>query len=194
MGSKGKQRDRIDFSKDDMTFFRSLRKPYDIQIFLNSIPYDPLPGTSSPRVVLRERKANCFEGALFAAAGLRALGHKPVIVDMVADNDDDHIVAVFKEGDGYGAIAKSNTTVLRFREPVYRSVRELVMSYFDFYFNIHGEKTMRSYSNPIDLSRFDNREWMTSDENLDFIGDYLNEIMHNKILNSETDSGLELCR
>ncbi|HUI30595.1 MAG TPA: hypothetical protein VLX91_10290 [Candidatus Acidoferrales bacterium] len=191
----------LSLTKKEINFFGQFKKPYDIQIFLNEIPYDAKPGTSSPSGVIRERKANCFEGALFGAAALRMLGHKPLIVDMIADNDDDHVVAVFKYDNFYGAIAKSNTTILRFREPVYRTLRELVMSYFDFYINTIGEKTLRSYSNPVDLSRFDNRNWMTTEENLDFIGDYLSGIRHNKILTarqirslSRADAGLvKLC-
>ncbi len=170
------------FRKDELNFLHKFTKPHDIQLFLNDIEYDPVPGTGSPRIVIRERKANCFEGALFGAAALRMLGHKPLIVDTIADNDDDHVVTIFRKGGHYGAIAKSNTTVLRYREPVYRTLRELVMSYFDFYFNIKGEKTMRSYSNPVDLSKFDKRNWMTTEENLDFIGDYLNDIKHKRIL------------
>ena len=162
--------------------FRRVRSPHDIQAFLNKIPYDAAPGTSSPRIVASEQRANCFEGALFAAAALRGLGYKPLIVDMIAENDDDHVFALFKRGGYYGAVAKSNTTMLRYREPVYRSLRELVMSYFDFYFNIKGQKSLRSYSNPVDLSRFDKRNWMTTEENLDYIGDYLNEVKHHPIL------------
>lgn len=168
--------------KNETKVFHRFRKPYDIQEFLNAIPYDPDSGTSSPGVVALEQKANCFEGSLFAAAALRLLGYKPLIVDMMAENDDDHVVALFKHGKYYGAVAKSNTTMLRYREPVYRSLRELVMSYFDFYFNIKGQKSLRSYSNPVDLSRFDERDWMTTAENLDYIGDYLYEVKHHEIL------------
>lgn len=157
-------------------------KPHHIQAFLNSIPYKAEAGTISPREVMRRREANCFEGALFAAAALRTLGHKPLIVDMTADNDDDHVIALFKRSGYFGAVAKSNTTMLRYREPVYRTLRELVMSYFDFYINTYGEKTLRSYSKPVDLSRFDRNGWMITDDNLDYIGDYLNEVKHTKVL------------
>ncbi len=201
MRSRNIEKIRRAFTRDELLVFRQFNKPNDIQIFLNEIPYDPEPGTSSPRVVIREGKANCFEGALFGAAALRVLGHKPLIVDMIAGDDDDHVVAVFKLDNCYGAIAKSNTTVLRYREPVYRTLRELVMSYFDFYFNLLGEKTLRSYSNPVDLSKFDKQDWMTTEGNLDFVGDYLNEIGHKKILTtkqirslSRTDESLvKLC-
>jgi len=170
------------FTGDEVVFLRRFKKPQDIQEFLDSIPYDPVPGTSSPRAVLHERKANCFEGALFAAAALRVLGYKPLIVDMIAHNDDDHVFALFKRQNCYGAVAKSNTTMLRYREPVYRTLRELVMSYFDFYVNSIGEKTLRGYSKPVDLSVFDGQKWMVTDGSLDFIGDYLNRIRHVKIL------------
>ena len=170
------------FTKRELNILKTFKRPRDIQDFLNAISYDEIPGTSSPRIVLRDRRANCFEGALFAAAALRMLGRRPVIVDMIAHNDDDHVIALFREGKYYGAVAKSNTTMLRYRDPVFRSVRELAMSYFSFYFNIKGEMTLRSYSIPVDLSRFDGREWVTTDENLDYIGDYLNEVRHYEII------------
>lgn len=170
------------FRKEELTLLKRFRKPHDIQTYLNDTVYDGVPGTSSPRVVLRQGRANCFEGALFAAAALRMLGHKPLIVDMIAKNDDDHVIALFKQNGYYGAVAKSNTTMLRYREPVFRSLRELAMSYFPFYFNIKGDMTLRSYSNPVDLSRFDRNEWMTTAENLDYIGDYLCEVKHHELL------------
>ena len=189
---RGKSRDKSVFTEDELKLFRKFKEPYDIQLFLNEIPYDASPGTSSSKVVLREKRANCFEGALFGAAALRMLGHKPLIVDMIAVNDDDHVMAIFKRDGNYGAVAKSNTTVLQYREPVYHTLRELVMSYFDFYFNISGEKSLRSYSNPVNLSKFDKQNWMTTEENLDFIGDYLNEIKHNKILSTKQVRKLNL--
>lgn len=173
-------------SRDERKSFERFKSPFDIQLFLNGIKYNPDYITSSPRVILQKKMANCFEGALFAAAVLRMLGHKPLIVDLMAENDDDHVIAVFKQNNLYGAVAKSNTTTLRFREPVYRSIRELVMSYFDFYFNTLGDKSLRSYSNPVNLSRFDKFDWMTTDEDLEFIGDYLFTIKHNNILNAKS--------
>lgn len=173
------------FSNEEIKFLKSFKRPYDIQVYLNKIKYNPEPGTSSTRVVIERGSANCFEGALFAAAALRFMGHKPLIVDMIAVNDDDHVVAVYKQNGHFGAVAKSNTTLLKLREPVYRTLRELVMSYFDFYFNTIGEKSLRSYSNPVNLSRFDKYNWMTTDENLDFIGDYLYEVKHHKMLTTK---------
>ena len=131
------------------------------------------------------KQANCFEGALFAAAALRVLGFKPLIVDMMSENDDDHVIAVFKKENYFGAVAKSNTKLLRYREPVYRTLRELIMSYFDFYFNTLGEKSLRSYSNPVNLAKFDKYNWMTTDEDLEFIGDYLYKIQHHNVLNKQ---------
>lgn len=176
-----KQNIKSGFSKDELKVFSSFKKPHDIQLFLNDIKYNPEYVTRSPKMVLKHKVANCFEGALFAAAALRMLGNKPLIVDMMAKNDDDHVISVFKKNGLWGAVAKSNTTVLRFREPVYRTVRELVMSYFDFYFNTLGEKSLISYSNPVDLSKFDKYNWMTTENDLEFMGDYLFEIHHNEI-------------
>jgi hypothetical protein len=113
---------------------------------------------------------------------LRQLGHPPRLVDIRSWNDDDHVIAVFKERGHWGAVAKSNYTVIRFREPVYRTLRELVMSYFDVYFNPIGQKTMRSYSLPLDLRQFDKRRWMTTDEDLEYIGDKLNAMRHIPVL------------
>ena len=131
-----------------------------------------------PRWVIKKKSAHCFEGALFAAAVLDYIGYKPLIVDMRAYNDDDHVIAVFREDGFWGAVAKSNFTSLRFREPVYRSLRELIMSYFDFFFNINGYKSLRSYSLPFDLTAFNHRNWATSDEDLEYIGDKIESLHH----------------
>lgn len=104
---------------------------------------------------------------------------------MISENDDDHVIALFKQNNFYSAITKSNTQLLRFRELSYKSLRGLVMTYFDFYFNIFGEKSLRSYSNPVNLSMFDNKNWVTTDEDLEFIGDYLYSIKHHKIIYSK---------
>ena len=183
---------KYNFSSDELNVLKNLRSPSGIQKFLNKTRYNPDYITCSPRKIIKSRTANCFEGALFAAAALRVLGHRPIIVDLIAENDDDHVIAVFKQNNCFGAIAKSNTTVLRFREPVYRTIRELVMSYFDFYFNTLGEKSLRSYSIPVDLSKFDKYNWMTTDEDLEFIGDYLFTIKHYPILTKKNIKQLSL--
>ena len=161
---------------------RRLDTPIKVQLYLNGLGYDAVPGTRSPRWVIRERKANCFEGALLAAAALGFHGRPPLLADLRATNDDDHVLAVFKTDGSFGAVAKSNYTTLRFREPVYRSMRELVMSYFDFYFNPLGEKTLREYSRPMSLKRFEKDEWLTTDEDISVIGDALDGMKHYRVL------------
>ena len=160
------------------TLFRGLDSPFAIQRYLDGLGYDDRKGTRSPLWAAREGKANCFEGALFAAAALRALGYRPLIVDLVGRNDDDHVIAVFKRRGHWGAVAKSNFPLLRFREPVYRTIRELVMSYFDVCVNTKGMKSLRSYSRSFSLARFDRRGWMTTEEDIGYIGDALNAARH----------------
>ena len=168
----------MNWTTDELTFLKTLPDPYSIQEFLDSIAYNPNYECRSPRWVIRKKSAHCFEGALFAAAALSFSGYKPLIVDMKAWNDDDHVIAVFRNNGHWGAVAKSNFTTLRYREPVYRTLRELVMSYFDFYFNLNGDKSLRSYSRPLDLTIYNNREWTTTDEDLEFIGDKLESMYH----------------
>ncbi len=160
----------------------ALKTPLQIQAFLDATPYSTEPVYRSPLSVLRDRRAHCFDGALLAAAALRAQGEAPLIVDMRAENDDDHILTIFKRGGCFGAVAKSNTTVLRFREPVYRNLRELVMSYFDLYYNLNGDKALREYSVPIDLRQYDRIDWMSRDAGLDAIAERLDTIHHHALL------------
>jgi hypothetical protein len=164
------------------TLFRGLDSPHRVQRFLDRLDYDDRPGTRSPLWTAREEAANCFEGALFAAAALRALGHRPLLVDLVGRNDDDHVIAVFKRRGHWGALAKSNFAVLRYREPVYRTVRELAMSYFDICFNTKRRKSLRSYSLPFSLARFDRRDWVHTEEDIGYIGDALNATRHFRMI------------
>ena len=148
------------------------------------MPYH-LAGTAwSPRRVLRERTAHCLEGAVFAAAALRVLGFPPLLLDLEAVQDTDHVVAVFQVRGHWGAIAKSNFSGLRYREPVYRSLRELVMSYWDGYINLRGDRTLRAYAAPVNLARFDRARpgWMTSEDDLWWIPEHLLEIPHTRLL------------
>lgn len=161
---------------------RALKTPAGVQRFLDDIPYH-LAGTAwSPRKVLQERTAHCFEGAVFAAAALRVLGFPPLILDLEADQDTDHVLAVFKMRGHWGAIAKSNFSGCRYREPVYRTLRELALSYFHVYFNLRGERTLRRYSQPVNLARFDRQSWMTSEKDIWFIAEYLVDIPHQPLL------------
>jgi hypothetical protein len=157
---------------------RAFKTPAGIQRFLDDMPYH-LAGTAwSPRKVLREKTAHCLEAATFAAAALRALGFPPLILDLEADQDTDHVIAIFKSRGHWGAIAKSNFTGCRYREPVYRTLRELALSYFNIYFNLRGERTLRRYSRPVNLVRFDRRHWMTCEKDIWFIAEYLCDIPH----------------
>jgi hypothetical protein len=170
------------WTSDEIKFLKTMKDPDKIQGFLDSIDYNPSYECRSPRWVIKKRSAHCFEGALFAAAALEFIGYPPLIVDLKAFNDDDHVIAVFKEREHWGAVAKSNFTTLRFREPVYRSLRELVMSYFDFYFNLNRDKSLRSYSVPLDLTRYNSREWSTTDEDLEYIGNNLEQLRHYQVI------------
>jgi hypothetical protein len=165
------------------------KNPAEIQGFINTLKYRPDGGAVSPLVVERTRKANCFDGAVFAAAALENLGFPPLIVDLVAKRDDDHVIAVYRSG-GWGAVAQSNTTMLRGREPVYRSVRELVMSYFDGYFNVKGYKSLRSYSAPVNLRRFDSLEWRTTENRLDLVEEYLYKVRHYPLITKQLERKL----
>ncbi|MBU0757665.1 MAG: transglutaminase-like domain-containing protein [Nanoarchaeota archaeon] len=178
------------FTKQELSFFHTFTSPNDIQVFLDSCSYNTDKIIRSPRYVIKTKKAHCQDGATFAAAALRLMGHRPLIVDLVAVNDDDHILAVFKKNGKWGAIGKSNFTTLRFREPLYRTIRELVMSYFDFYFNSIGEKTLRTYSLPLDLSIFDKDDWMTTEEDTEYIGDYIMKRKHFNILSKKEEKSL----
>lgn len=149
-------------NREETRFLRSLRPAWRIQEYLDQLEYD-VAGVQqrSPRDVLRERSAQCLDGALLAAAALRVQGQPPLLLDLEAVRDDDHVLAIFKRNGCWGAIAKSNYVGLRFREPIYRSLRELALSYFEVYFNLEREKSLRRYSAPLDLSRFDGHAWMT---------------------------------
>jgi len=171
------------WTKVELSFLEKLDTPLKIQRFLDSLPYDSEERCRSPRFVIKDRIAHCMEGALFASAVLRLHGYGCKVLDIRAVRDDDHVIALYKRGNLWGAVAKSNFSGLRFREPVYRNLRELVMSYFEFYFNIAGEKTMRSYSVPVDLRRFDKIEWMIADFDLFEIGDYLDSVRHFPVVN-----------
>src|SRR5262245_10804761 len=155
---------------------RTLSTPEKIQKYLDDLPYNTeKKGDTcrSPRLVVEYNTAHCFEGALFAAAALRANGRPPWILDLEAVRDVDHVIAVYRTNGCWGAIAKSNYAGLRFRSPVYRTLRELALSYFEHYYNLKGEKTLRAYSRPVSLARFDAIEWTTSDEPLWAIPEYL---------------------
>ena len=170
---------------------RRLAPPWRIQKFLDELDYD-VRGEScrSPRRVLRERKVQCMDGALFAAAALRVQGQKPLILDLEAVQDDDHVLALYRVNGLWGAIARSNYSGLRFREPLFESVRGLVLSYVEGYFNLRRQKTLRRYSKPFDLSFFDRRGWMTTEEDLWEIPNHLVGIRHYRLLSRAQERSL----
>jgi len=174
--------DHFGFTAKEWRKLRSLKDPYGIQRFLDAMPYHLADTAWSPRVALRENTAHCFEGAMLAAAALRINGFKPLVFDLEAERDTDHVVAIYRINGHWGAVAKSNFTGCRYREPVYRTLRELAMSYFEVYFNLRKERSLRTFSRPVNLSRFDRMEWMTTEKALWFVSDYLYTISHYKLL------------
>ena len=170
------------FTPAELRKLRSLKDPYGIQRLLDDTPYHLADTAWSPRRVLREQTSHCLEGAIFAAAALRALGFPPLIIDFEAEHDTDHVLAVYRVKGHWGAVAKSNYTGCRYREPVYRSLRELAMSYFNIYFNMRGERTLRNFSLPVNLARFDQLKWMTTEDPIWFIPNHLCDIHHYKLL------------
>jgi hypothetical protein len=174
----------VSWTDDEKELLKSLDTPWKIQCYLDSLSYNASDECKSPRYVIKNKKAHCSEGALFASACLQFHGYKPILMDLRADKnlDDDHILAIFNEEKYSGAIAKSNYSGLTFREAIYKNNRELALSYFEDYFNSKGQKTLREYSPFLTLTIFDNRNWQTTDEDLNYIGEYLDELPHKKIL------------
>lgn len=171
------------------------RTPAEIQDFLNKL------GTNfeengetcrSPRRVCSVGRAHCLEGAMLAADYLTRIGHRPLLVHLAAkDPDDDHVIAVFRQRGFWGAISKSNHAVLRYREPIYRTIRELVLSYFHEYFlQKGGKKTLRSFTHPVNLSRFEHLNWRTAEEDLWELSDALTNAPHTSILTPAQIRGL----
>ncbi|MBI4732028.1 MAG: hypothetical protein HY781_07880 [Chloroflexi bacterium] len=178
-------------SPDERKLLDGLNSPTKIQSFLNGIPYSADEFYRCPLRVLRERKAHCFDGALFAAMALRRIGRPPLILELIPNaRDDDHILALFKKNDHWGAVAQSNFTGLRYREPVYRSLRELVMSYFEDFFNTAGEKTLVGYRGPINLKVFDDLDWMSSDAGLERLSTLIDRYRIQPVITDEMAASL----
>jgi hypothetical protein len=178
--------DHFGLTPKEFRKLRSLKTPHGIQQFLDAMPYHLADTGWSPRIVLRENTSHCFEGAMFAAAALRANGYPPLVIDLEAEHDTDHVVAVYRQHGHWGAIAKSNYTGCRYREPVYRTLRELALSYFEVYFNLRRERTLRRFSRPVNLARFDRLEWITTEKPLWFVAEYLFTIRHFNLLRPGT--------
>lgn len=165
--------DQLDnyLTKPQLATLQGLDTPLKIQAFLDECLYPSTDGNRCPVQVLEDRTAHCLDGALFAAAALQRLGHPPRLVDLLPEpgTDDDHLLAIFKVNGRYGALAKSNFTGLRMREPVYRGLRELVMSYFESYFNMDGHKTLRGYTRPFNLDSMGDVPWISSEAGADAV-------------------------
>lgn len=177
-------------SKKDTQLIKKLNSPKKIQDFISNLEmnFDYIKDTcQSPKQVLKSKKAHCIEGAILAAAILSYHGHKPLLLDLEATKDDyDHVIAIFKQHKHWGAISKTNHSVLRYREPIYKTLRELVLSYFHEYFlNENGKKTLRKYSKPVNLSMFNYLNWISSDDEVWFIPEHLTKIKHYPILNKK---------
>lgn len=177
---------------EERAIWEGLGSPALIQAFLDQLDYRGEETNRAVARVLRERQAHCLDGGVFAAAALRRLGYRPVIVDLLPEpgTDDDHVLAIYRSGGGIGAVAKSNFAGLRFREPVYRNLRELVMSYFEVYFNAQGQKTLRWYTRPLNLATLDRLMWQTEDAGVDAIEVLLPQLRRVTLLAPEQAAGL----
>jgi hypothetical protein len=171
------------WSREERAALGRLSTPRRIQDLLDQFAYRAEDAPASPRRALAERRAHCLDGALLAAAALRFHGAPPWLLDLRAVRDDDHVVAVFRERGGWGAIAKSNFVGLRYREPIHRSLRELVLTYFEPYYNLRRQRTLRQYSaRPLDLRRFDRLRWEFDEAAAPRIAARLDEAPHRPLL------------
>jgi hypothetical protein len=170
------------FTPTELRKLRSLKTPLGVQRALDKMPYHLANTAWSPRRVLAENSAHCYEGALFAAAALRANGYPSLLFDLEAEHDTDHVIAIYRQNGHWGAVAKSNFTGCRGRDPVYRTLRELALSYFHLYFNLRRERTLRRFSVPFDLKYFDSQYWMTTEKPVWFVAEHLFTIRHFPIL------------
>ena len=172
------------FTKQELKLISKLNTPSKVQKFLDKIPYNFKDTTWSFRKVVKNKTANCLEGALFAAVILSQHGFKPLIICMEAKEDIDHNIFIYKKNGKFGSVAISRDKKLRGRKPVYKTIRALIMSYYPYYYNYYtGDKsdiTLRGFSDPIDLSKF-KKDWITSKKNLSFIEDFLYKIPYKKL-------------
>ena len=176
------------FKLKEFDIFKKLDTPSKIQDFIDQIPinFEKNGETCrSPLMVLKNNEAHCLEGALLAAAIFLYHGQRPLLLDLVTTpNDDYHTVALFKEAGKWGAISKTNHAYLRYRDPVFKNTRELVMSYFNEYFLDSGQKTLRSYSDSFDLTKF-GENWLVAKNDLWNIAEALDNAKHYKILTAK---------
>jgi hypothetical protein len=173
--------------KKELGILKKLNTPAKIQDFLNQMPmnFEKRGETClSPMSVLEKKICHCAEGATLAALALRVNGYLPLLLDLTANkNDFDHVVAVYQKDGKWGAVSKTNHAALRYREPIYNSIRELAISYFHEYLDNQGRKNLRSFSPVVNLKRFDKLSWMTTRKDIDYIVEYLADIRHFPLLN-----------
>ena len=174
------------FTDKEIKFLESLNTPAKVQDYLNSIPFNfeknGVDTIKSPLRSMREKNVHCFEGALLGAFILSLNGYKHMLLHLKTTKHDlDHVITLFKVGEYWGALSKTNHNILRYREPVYKNVRELVMSYFHEYFLNDGAKTLRSYSEPLDLSKL-KKGWEVSLEDLWIMDRALDQKNHHDIV------------
>jgi len=182
---KKASRAALGLSRREYATLRRLRSPEKIQQFLYRLKQNFEPdgdSCNSVRVVLRKRRAHCIEGAMLAACALWIHGEPPLLLDFQAVHDFDHVVAVFRRNGRWGAISKTNGIGLRWRDPVYRSLRELAMSYLHEYYNKRDRKTLRTYSRPYDLRRMKPGDWVTAEDGAWSLVDNLEATRHYKLM------------
>jgi hypothetical protein len=177
-----KKLQELNWSKGELAALKRLSNPDKVQSFIDALPYRCEDGHLSARAAIRDGCAHCFDGALLAAAALERAEFAPTLIDLCAIRDDDHIICAYVYRKRWGAVAKSNFPGLRFREPIYRSPRELVLSYFEFYFNLEGEKSLRNFSAPLKLPIRSRLDWECDDRAGDVVVDLLTAQPHYPIL------------
>ena len=187
------KRKNCTWSQAEKSILKRLSNPERIQSYLDSLKYNITDLTRSAREVIRTGQAHCFDGAMFAAAALEFNGFTPLLIDLRANQeDDDHILAVFRRHGLWGAIGKSNYVSCRFRDPVHRNIRELALSYFNHYFNLAGTKTLREYSTTFDLRQVRDFDWRFGTEDISDLGNRLDSIRHFRLFPPKVDRELTL--
>jgi len=189
------RREDLGLTRAEFWVLARLSTPEKIQSFLDALPANfEIGGQTclSVREVLRRRRAHCIEGAMLAACALWVHGEPPLLMDLRAERDYDHVVVLFRRNGHWGAISKTNPPVLRWRDPVYRSLRELAMSYLHEYANDRAQKTLRSYSRPFDLRGLDPKIWVTNRKNCWDVGEAVDEIRHFPLVTKRQARSLRL--
>lgn len=177
--------DQLGLTPAEFRTLQRLRTPDRIQDFLCAMPANFEVGGEtclSVREVLRQRRAHCIEGAMLAACALWIHGEPPMLLDLTAERDYDHVVALFRRDGCWGAISKTNPPLLRWRDPVYRTLRELAMSYLHEYANKRHRKSLRTYGGPYDLRRMSPAVWVTGSKNCWDVGEALNDMPHVRLI------------